>query len=350
VGTLVGAWLAGVVLTAVFFALARRGPDPAAVQTIEAVSRTLGQLQSELGRVVRVQDDLRREVQQGREASLVGLAQAAQTLQGQIAQAQRAVAEVKALEQGRTRQLDLATDSLRRLETVVAGSSARGAAGENILARALSQLPPDLLTCNVAFGSRVVEYALQLPGGRYLPIDSKWTSAQRLEALEIEDDPVERRRLGEQVARDLRGRIREMTKYLDPERTVALAVLAVPDAVHAAAPEAHGEGWRDGVLVVPYSLALPFVLAVYRLTLRFGAVVNGDALSARLRTVEESLRRIDEEVEGRLSRGLVQLQNARDALRGHASEARGATERLLRRAELEPAALPLPAVAEPARD
>ena len=79
------------------------------------------------------------------------------------------------------------------------------------------------------------------------------------------------------LSRDLRARVREMAKYLDPERTVSLAVLAVPDAVHAAAPEVHAEGWGEGVLVVPYSLALPFVLTVYRLALRFGAAADQDA-------------------------------------------------------------------------
>jgi hypothetical protein len=64
--------------------------------------------------------------------------------------------------------MDQASDSLKRLEAVVAGSATRGTAGENILARALGQLPPDLLEINVAFGNKIVEYALRLPGGRYL--------------------------------------------------------------------------------------------------------------------------------------------------------------------------------------
>src|SRR6266540_1790461 len=239
------------------------------------------------------------------------------------------------LEQGRARQMDRAADSLRRLEAVVAGSASRGAAGENILARAFSQLPPDLLERNAAFGSRVVEYALRLPGGRLLPIDSKWTSAASLERLADADDPTEQRRLAEQVSREVRLRVREVGKYLDPERTLALGVLAVPDAVYAAAPEAHGEGYREGVLVVPYSLALPYVLAVYRLALRFGTALDPGSLGARLRALEESLRRVDEEVEGRLSRGLVQIENARDAVRGEMGQARNAAARLLESTEAE---------------
>jgi DNA recombination protein RmuC len=284
-------------------------------------------LQRGLEQLARAQEETRREVQQGREAALLGLAGATQDLQGRIALAQRALAEVKALEHARTNQLDRAADSLRRLELVVAGSATRGRAGENVLARALGQLPPDLLEANAAFGGRVVEYALRLPGGRLLPIDSKWTSVAELDRLESAGGPEERRRLVEAVAREVRARARELGKYLDPERTLALAVLAVPDAVLAAAPQVQSEGWRDGVLVVPYSLALPFVLSLYRLAVRYGAAPDAEELQARLVQLDESLRRIDEEVEGRLSRALVQAANARDALRAEAAQARRAALR-----------------------
>lgn len=315
--------LAGLVLGALVgfvLASARRpapAPDPA-----------LDRLQETLDRVARAQEQSRVEAQRGREDALVGLAGATQDLQGRLAQAQRALAEVKALEQARGSQLDRATDSLRRLELVVAGSSTRGAAGENVLARAFAQLPPDLLETNAAFGGRVVEYALRLPGGCLLPVDSKWTGVAELERLEAADDPDERRRLREQVAREVRLRAREMAKYLDPERTLALAVLAVPDAVHAEAPEAHAEAWRAGVLVVPYSLALPFVLALYRLTLRFNPAPDAEEVAARLVRLPELLQGMDEEIEGRLSRALVQAANARDALRSGLADARRTSSRL----------------------
>jgi DNA recombination protein RmuC len=299
---------------------------PADASSLQAVVNGLATLHTELLQMSRVQETLRLEVHRGREASLRELAEAAQGIRGEIGQAQRALAEVKALEQGRARQMDFAADSLRRLEAVISGSGTRGAAGENVLLRALAQLPPDLLELNVAFGAKVVEYALRLPGGRYLPIDSKWTSAVPLARLAEEDDPDERRRLVDQIGREVRGRVREMSKYLDPERTHALALLAVPDAVYLAVPEVHGEGYRDGVLLVPYSLALSYLLALYRLIVRFGSATDGESVAARLAELEESLRRADEEVEGRLSRGLVLVENARDALRSHLSGARRAAE------------------------
>lgn len=311
------------------------------------LQHSLHEVQGEIVRLARQQDDLRRDVTRGREASVLQLADTAREIQAQLGNAHRALAEVKALEQGRSQKLDQAADSLRRLEAVVAGSSTRGAAGENILARALTQLPPDLLELNVAFGNKIVEYALRLPGGKYLPIDSKWTSVGVLERLDIpgEVPPQERKRLVDQVVRDVRGRIKEMTKYLDPERTLSLGLLAVPDAVYTAAPEAHADGYREGILVVPYSLALPYVLALYRLTLRFGCAVDTDQLADRLRALAECVRKLDEEVEGRLSRGIVQLENSREALRDHLGEARRSTDRLLETTVPEitasaPAALP----------
>jgi DNA recombination protein RmuC len=325
----------------------RRGPDPSTLQTLDVVSRLLGRLQGDLSRLAGAQDELRHELQRGREASVRELAAAAQGIHSELGSAHRALAEVKALEQGRARRLDEAADSLKRLEAVVAGSGTRGAAGENILARALAQLPPDLFAVNVAFGNKVVEFALRLPGGRFLPIDSKWTSVGPLERLP-DAEPQERQRLAEQVTRELRGRIREMTKYLDPERTLGLGVLAVPDAAYEAAAEVHGDAYREGVLVAPYSLALPYVLALYRLTVRFGAAVDTDQLAARLRALGETLRRIDEEIEGRLSRGLVQLENSREALRDHVAEAQRGAERLLRSAEADHSVEPREAVPDPA--
>ncbi len=78
---------------------------------------------------------------------------------------------------------------------------------------------------------------------------------------------------------------------------------------------------------MPYSLALPFVLSLYRLAVRFGAAPDAEELQARLAQLDESLRRVDEEVEGRLSRAIVQAANARDALRGELAQARRAALR-----------------------
>jgi DNA recombination protein RmuC len=301
---------------------------------LEAVSQDFAAVHGEVLRLARSHEELRGDLRRGRDLSQ-HLSQAVEGMRGDLSRAHVSIAEVRALEEGRAKQLDQAASSLRRLEAVVAGSAARGAAGENILARSLSQLPPDLLETNVAFGAKVVEYALRLPGGKLLPIDSKWTSVASLERLAQTEDAQEQRKLVDQVARDVRTKIREMVKYVDEERTLSLAILAVPDAVYQVSPEAHADGYRDGILVVPYSLTLPYVLSLYRLALRFGSTVDHDQLEGHLRSLDEVLRRVEDEIEGRLSRGLVTVENARDALRDQVSEARRSSARLLNEAEGE---------------
>ncbi len=139
-----------------------------------------------------------------------------------------------------------------------------------MLARALAQLPPDLLETNAAFGGRVVEYALRLPGGRLLPDRQQVDGRRRARAAGDDrrprraSPPARAGRAGGALSG--RGRWRSTST---PSGRSTLAVLAVPDAVHDEVPEVRAEGWREGVLVVPYSLALPFVLSLYRLTVRF---------------------------------------------------------------------------------
>src|SRR5260370_48711 len=67
---------------------------------------------------------------------------------------------------------DEARSSLKRLESVIAGSSTRGAAGEHILEEVLKHLPPEMRQRNVWVGGKDVELALQLPRGNLLPMSS----------------------------------------------------------------------------------------------------------------------------------------------------------------------------------
>src|SRR5438132_111695 len=108
---------------------------------------------------------------------------------------------------------DEARSSLKRLESVIAGSSTRGAAGENILEEALKHLPPEMLQRNVWVAGKVVELALQLPGGKLLPIDSKWVSSGALEQLaQTGLDAPRRAQLTAQAEREVEPRIRCATQ------------------------------------------------------------------------------------------------------------------------------------------
>jgi DNA recombination protein RmuC len=304
------AFAAGVVLALVAALVAARLAPRAASAGELAAARSLGALEAGIERLARAHEALRSDLQVGREASQRDLADATEGLRGELGAARRTLGEVRALEEARGERLEDAARSLRRLEAVLAGSASRGGAGENLLGAALAQLPADLVERDAPFGSRQVEYALRLPGGRLLPIDSKWPSAGPLAELAETADPELRRRLAERVSRELGARSREMARYLDPERTLGMGLLVVPDAVHAFSLDAQIDAARDGIVIVPYSLALPYLLALLRLAGRFAPAGEDERAWQRLGELEQALRRMDDEVEQRLS------QRPRRAARG----------------------------------
>src|SRR6184192_274712 len=105
--------------------------------------------------------------------------------------------------------------SLKRLEHVIAGSSSRGAAGENILEEALRHLPPEMLQRNLWVSGKVCEFGLRLPGGKLLAIDSKWTSSAALEEISLPDvEPAKRAQLAAAIEKEVERRVREVSQYI----------------------------------------------------------------------------------------------------------------------------------------
>ncbi|HYU58688.1 MAG TPA: DNA recombination protein RmuC, partial [Actinomycetota bacterium] len=141
------------------------------------------------------------------------------------------LADLSARDEERRRRDDEAARAWSRLESVLLGGSSRGRMGENVVAEALSQLSPDVLERDVALNGKTVEFALRLPDGRRLPVDSKWTAMAEAQQLE-EADGDERVRLSQVVEKEAALRAREVAKYLGPA-SAPFAVAAVPDPVYA---------------------------------------------------------------------------------------------------------------------
>lgn len=213
---------------------------------------------------------------------------------------------------------------VQRLATVLAGGSAKGRAGENVLADLLRELPPGMLVTDLKINGKAVEFALELPDGRRLPVDSKWTAVQALEALEAAEDPAERAAWVGQVEREVANRVRDVAQYLDPAVTSPVAVAAVPDAAYAVLRKAHAEAFRAGVVVVPYSVALPILLFLYSLVARFGRA--GEAAEA-LRDIAQVLDALEITLENKVERSVTTLRNAADELRAQIGKARGSIAR-----------------------
>ena len=201
--------------------------------------------------------------------------------------------------------------SLKRLEHVIAGSSSRGAAGEHILEEALRHLPPEMLQRNVWVGGKVVELALRLPGGKLLPMDSKWVSSVALEQLaEPGLDANRRAQLTGQVEREVERRVREVSQYIDPAITSPFALAVIPDAAYDVCRSAIVSAHSRHVMVVGYAMALPYLLTLYQLHLQFARTVDMEKLQSALIDIERQVDVLEGILENRVQRSLTVLQNA----------------------------------------
>jgi DNA recombination protein RmuC len=234
----------------------------------------------------------------------------ASELRERLAQTQSVVERLGSALVARQSIEDEARSRLKRLESVIAGSSTRGAAGEHILEEVLKHLPPEMLQRNVWVGGKVVELALQLPGGKLLPIDSKWVSSGALEQLaEPGLDAARRAQLAAQVEREVERRVREVSQYIDPAATSTFALAVIPDAAYDVCRGAIVSAHRRHVMVVGYAMALPYLLTLYQLHLQFARTVDMERLQSALIDVERHLDTLEAILDNKLQRALTMLQN-----------------------------------------
>jgi len=307
----------------------REQAQAALQQTAEGLTARIHQTQQVLtavtelvNRTVRSQELLSQHLTQVQDSLAGNLASTQEGLRSEIAKTRELLGQIQAADQVRERRAEEAWGALKRLETVLAGTKSRGMAGENILATILAQLPAELRETNLVINNKPVEFALRLPQGRLLPIDSKWPALSVLEQLQETEDPIQRKALADQIQVEVKKKVREVTKYLDPERTIRLGILAVPDAVFELCVDAHVDALKQGVVIISYTQAIPYLLSLLQLVLRFGTEVDTARLSQGLATIADALEKMDGEVDGRLSRTITQLQNSRDDLKSHLGRAR----------------------------
>jgi len=255
--------------------------------------------------------------------------------------ARRALEELRVREQERRGTDAEQREVVRRLATVLAGGASKGRAGEQVLRDHLSQLPPGMLTSDFRVNGKIVEFGLVLPDGRRLPIDSKWTALAELEALEAATDTIERDQYARAVEKAVVARTKEVAQYLDPALTAPVAVAAVPDAVYAVLKRAHADAYRLGVIVVPYSGALPIVLFLYELVRRYGDAADVQAGLAEVAGVLDAMEAI---VENRFAKAATMLTNGADEFRSQLGKARGSIARAHAPAPTDDDAAPLAVV------
>jgi DNA recombination protein RmuC len=236
----------------------------------------------------------------------------------------RIQAELNALQAGvkAREEIDHSTsESIRRLETLIAGAHAGGAGDEHVLDAMFARLPADWQARNFSVNGTQVDFGLRLPNRLILPIDGAWRAGDLLEQFSAASDAAEQRRLKAQIEDALLQKAREVTLCIEPGVTVGFGVAAVPDAVYDLCGGVRAEVFQMNVVVVSYSLFMPYLLLVFQTILKGGQNIDLQKWEARLRTLQDSILALQEELDGRFFDAITLLNHSRDEMRAQLSKA-----------------------------
>jgi DNA recombination protein RmuC len=249
--------------------------------------------------------------------------QAARQVQVQLTAALQSLGNLNGFLKARE-SLDAGTaESVRRLEMIISGTQAKGAAGENILDVVLSRLPAEWQVRGFSVNGAVVEFGVKMPNGLVLPIDSKWPATNLITQFIAAEKPEERKRLKAEIERTVLLKAKEIKKYIDPAITMPYAVGCLPDSVFDLVPGVQVTALSLGVVLISYSMLLPYLLLVYQSALRNIQSIDTAKLEAYLKMVQSSLHLLQEELDGRFARALTMLSNGRDDMRAQIGRANG---------------------------
>jgi DNA recombination protein RmuC len=243
------------------------------------------------------------------------IAETAATIRTQLSHTTTDLASLQTLVKARQELEQHTSEAVKRLETIMAGTQTKGAAGENILAHVFSKLPLEWQVRDFRIGDKQVEFGLRLPNNLVLPIDSKWPATNLLEQFMRCEDVQEQRRLKHEINKIVLNKAREVRKYVEPNLTMTFGVAAVPDAVYDLCAECHVEAFKMNVVLISYSMFVPYLLLVFQTVLKTGGSLDLQRLARHVHSVQESVTSLQEELEGRLSRAITMLGNARDEMR-----------------------------------
>jgi DNA recombination protein RmuC len=201
-------------------------------------------------------------------------------------------------------------ERIKRIDEIIAGTSTKGISGEEILRETFKKLPPEMIETNFQVRGKVVEFALILPNGKRLPIDSKWVAGKLILDLEKETNPQKKKEIIEGIEKEVIRRIKEVKQYIDPDLTWSQAIAAVPDSVYAVCKNAHLKAREENVILMPYSMVLPLLLYIYRFHLQYAISLDLENLQNHLISIAKNLDEMEKVLENKIYRGAAMVSNA----------------------------------------
>lgn len=261
------------------------------------------------------------KVGEAQQQSIKSLYQVSTGLAGELAKIQQELATLQASAKARQDIEQQTAASISRLEAIIAGTQSKGSAGENIVELVFAKLPVDWQVRNFSINGKPVEFGLRLPNSLILPIDSKWAATDLLEQFIAASDPDEQQQLKIEIERAVIQKAKEVKKYIDPSVTVAFGIAVVPDAIYDLCAGIQTDVFQLNVVLVSYSMFVPYLLLVFQTMLKSGQSIDLQKLGAYLQTAQDSIKALQEELDGRFSRAITMLNNSRDDMRAHMSKA-----------------------------
>lgn len=229
--------------------------------------------------------------------------------------------------QGRKEQESRAWNRLEKLENIIAGTQSKGRAGEAIVFEQLSKFPSEMMESRFSPGAnKEVEYALVLPDQKRLPIDAKFPTETLHRAGELEEkNQIDTAR--RDVEEVIKKKVKEVGEYISPPLTTDIAVCAIPDGAYRYCTTILSSAYKyNRVIILPYSMLIPFLLAFYRLYLIQFQTHSVD-IQRFLAQVANMDKRIDEMglvLKNSIDRAISMLTNASSDLRDHLANIKSA--------------------------
>ena len=201
----------------------------------------------------------------------------------------------------------------RRIHNIMIGSYEKGRTGENYLKNMMASLMKiGMVKQNARVGGKVVEYGVVFRDGKMLAIDSKVVATKQVEQLFDETlSEDERSKHRSYIRSELKKKIDEVCKYIDPQTTLPCAVMAVPDSIVELSSEVVPDAVQRNVMVVGFS-AVPQLIVYFIRIHGFYAIQEDVAeMKDRLMAIQQELSKLDDKFfANRFERPLTMLSNA----------------------------------------
>ena len=201
-------------------------------------------------------------------------------------------------------------ERIKRLDQILTGTTTKGSSGEEILREAFKKLPPEMIETNFKVGGKIVEFALLLPNGKRLPIDSKWPASKLLLDLEKEENVEKKKEIIKEIEKEVIKKVKEVKQYIDPDLTWSQAIAAIPDSVYNVCYNVHSFARKENVLLIPYSWVLPLLLYMYRLHLQYAVSIDFENLKNYLVLISKNLEEMESILENKIYKGGQMISNA----------------------------------------